>query len=86
MLVDLVTGVRRDLKSQKVTLRFTGPYHILQRIGEVTYHIALPPSLANLHDVFHMSQLRRYILDPSHVIQVDDVQVRDNMTVKASPM
>lgn len=51
----------------------------------MAYQIDLPPSLANIHDVFYMSQLRRYILDPSHVIQVDDVQVRENLTVEASP-
>ena len=39
---------------------------------EVAYRVALPPSLANLHDVFHVSQLRRYIHDPSHVVQLDD--------------
>ena len=43
----------------------------------------MPSSHANLHDVFHVSQLRKYILDPSHVIQMDDVQVRDNLTVEA---
>ncbi|KAI5418362.1 hypothetical protein KIW84_042849 [Lathyrus oleraceus] len=57
-----------------------------KRIGEVAYRIALPPSLANLHEVFHVSQLRRYIPDPSHVVQIDDVQVRDNLTVETSPM
>ncbi|KAI5439994.1 hypothetical protein KIW84_025381 [Lathyrus oleraceus] len=81
-----ITGVGRALKSKKLTPRFIGPYQILERIGEVAYRIALPPSLANLHEVFHVSQLRRYIPDPSHVIQVDDVQVRDNLTVEISPM
>ena len=52
----------------------------------MAYRIALPLSLANLHDVFHVSQLRRYILHLSHVIQVDDVQVRDNLIVEVSPM
>lgn len=33
-----------------------------------------------------MSQLRKYIHDPSHVIQMDDVQVRDNITIEASPI
>ncbi|KAI5424984.1 hypothetical protein KIW84_030964 [Lathyrus oleraceus] len=69
-----------------MTPRFIGPYQILERIGEVAYRVALPPSLANLHEVFHVSQLRRYIHDPSHVVQVDDVQVRDNLTVETSPM
>lgn len=52
----------------------------------MAYRIVLPSSPANLHDVFCVSQLRRYILDSSHVIQVDDVQVRDNLGIEASPM
>ena len=79
-------GVGRDLKSRKHMPRFVGPYKILEKIGEVFYWITLPPSLVNLHDVFHVSQLRKFILVPSHVIQLDDVQVRGNLTVEASPM
>ncbi|KAI5421496.1 hypothetical protein KIW84_045069 [Lathyrus oleraceus] len=71
---------------RRKSLEFQEGDHILERIGEVAYRIALPPSLANLHEVFHVSQLRRYIPDPSHVVQVDDVQVRDNLTVETSPM
>lgn len=52
----------------------------------MAYRIALSPPLANLHNVFHVSQLRRYILDPSHVIQVDEVKVKDNLTTEASPI
>ncbi|MCI51960.1 hypothetical protein A2U01_0073204, partial [Trifolium medium] len=65
---------------------FIGPYQILERIGRVAYRIALPPSLSNLHDVFHVSQLRKYIADPSHVIEADNVQVRDNLTVETIPL
>ena len=50
------------------------------------YRVALPPNLANLHDVFHVSQLRKYNPDPSHVILMDDVQVRDNLTVETMPV
>lgn len=50
------------------------------------YWIALPPRLANLYDVFYVSQLRRYIMDLSHVIQVDDVHVRENLTIETSPI
>ncbi|XP_058774822.1 uncharacterized protein LOC131649094 [Vicia villosa] len=82
-LVIPVTGVGRALKFCKLTSNFVCPYYILQGIGEVAYRIALPPSFVNLHDVFHVSQLRKYIPDPSHVVQEDDVQVRDNLTVKA---
>lgn len=51
--VTLITVVGRDLKSRNVTLSFIGPYQILQMIRKMAYQIALPLSLANLHDVFH---------------------------------
>ncbi|PNX61062.1 hypothetical protein L195_g060482, partial [Trifolium pratense] len=44
------------------------------------------PSLANLHDVFHVSQLRKYVRVPSHMIEADDVQVRDDLTVETMPL
>ena len=57
----------------------------MKKVGPVAYHIALPPSLSNLHPVFHVSQLRRYNPDPSHVLAVDEVQVKDNLTYTAQP-
>lgn len=67
------TGVGRALKAKKLTPRFIGPYQITSRVGKVAYRVALPPNLSNLHDVFHVSQLRKYIPDPSHVVQMDDI-------------
>ncbi|CAJ2661699.1 unnamed protein product [Trifolium pratense] len=84
--VTSTTGIGRALKSRKLTSKFIGPYQILKRVGKVAYRIALPPSLANLHDVFHVSQLRKYVRDPSHVIESDDVQVRDDLTVETVPL
>ena len=52
----------------------------------MAYKIALPPSLSNLHDVFHVSQLRKYVSDPSHVIVSDEVQVKDNLTIETKPL
>ncbi|XP_058784066.1 uncharacterized protein LOC131658831 [Vicia villosa] len=84
--VNPVTGVGRALKSRKLTPGFIGLYHISKWLGEVAYRIALPPLLANLHDVFHVSQLRKYIPDPLHVVQIDDIQMRDNLRIEASPV
>ncbi|WJX12700.1 hypothetical protein P8452_03168 [Trifolium repens] len=84
--VNSTTGVGRALKSRKLTSKFIGPYQILKGIGKVAYKIALPPSLSNLHDVFHVSQLRKYVSDPSHVIVSDEVQVKDNLTIEARPL
>ena len=79
-------GVGRVLKSKKLTPRFIGPYEITRRIGHVAYEIALPPHFANLHNVFHISQLRKYIADPSHLLEADDIQVREDLTMEARPM
>nr|XP_012567254.1 uncharacterized protein LOC105851203 [Cicer arietinum] len=79
------TRVGRPLKMRKLTPRFIGPYQILKRVGNVAYQIALPSSLSNLHSVFHVSQLRKYIFDPSHVIESDKVQIKDNLTFETLP-
>jgi len=84
--VNPVTGVGRALKCRKLTPRFVGPFEIVEKVGAVAYRIALPPSLLNLHDVFHMSQLWKYMYDESHVIQVDELKVRDNLTVETWPV
>ena len=81
-----MTGVGRALKSRKLTPCFIGLYQVAEKVGEVAYQIHFPPSLANLHDVFHISQLRKYIADMSHVVPLDDVQVRDNLTIETLPM
>jgi len=39
--------------------------------------------ILNLHSMFHVSQVRKYVPDPSHIIQMDEVQVRENLTVEA---
>jgi len=80
--VDHVTGVRRALKCWKLTPRFVRPCKIVEKVGAVAYQIVLPPSLSNLHDVFHVSQLRKYVYDESHVIQVDELEVRHKLIIE----
>ncbi|XP_024634603.1 uncharacterized protein [Medicago truncatula] len=70
--VNHVTDVGRALKCRKLTPCFVGLFEI----------IALPSSLSNLHDVFHVSQLRKYVHSPSHMIQLDELEVRDNLTIE----
>ena len=47
--------------------------------------MALPPELAKLHDVFHVSMLRRYRYDPSHILPVQDIQVEEDFTFDEEP-
>ncbi|XP_027931374.1 uncharacterized protein LOC114187341 [Vigna unguiculata] len=79
-------GIERAIKSRKLTPRFVGPYQILRRISTAAYKIALPPHLANLHNVFHVSQLRKYITSPSHVLESDDIQIRKDLIVNTGPV
>ena len=63
-------------KKGKLSPRFIDPYEILERVGHVTYRLALPPKFTKLHDVFHVAMLRRYRSDESHILPVQDVQVQ----------
>nr|GFB24323.1 hypothetical protein [Tanacetum cinerariifolium] len=60
-------GVKRFGIKGKLNPRFIGPFKILERIGEVSYRLALPPQLSYVHDVFHVSLLRGYHYHPLHV-------------------
>ena len=64
----------------KLSPRFIGPYEILEKVGPVAYRWALPLELAKLHDVFHVSMLRRYRSDTSHILPVQDIQVQEYFT------
>ncbi|KAA3466552.1 Transposon Ty3-G Gag-Pol polyprotein [Gossypium australe] len=64
----------------KLSPRFIGPYEITERIEPVAYRLALLSELENIHDVFHMSMLRRYRSDPSHVITPTEVEILPDMT------
>ena len=58
-------GVIRFNKRDKLSLRYIGPFEILKRVDTVAYRLALPPSLSNVHAVFHVSMLQKYTPDPT---------------------
>ena len=60
--------VVRFVKQGKLSLRFIGPFEILERVGTAAYRLALPLSLSSVHEVFHVSMLRKYTPDPTHVL------------------
>ena len=72
-------------KKEKLSPRFIGPYEVLERIGLVTYRLALPLELAKLHNVFHISMLQRYRYDTSHILLVQDIQVIEDFTFDEEP-
>ena len=78
-------GVRRFGLKGKLSPRFVGPFEILERVGERAYRLALPPSLAGVHPVFHVSQLRRYVPDPNHVLDHSELEVASDHTFVEEP-
>ncbi|TYK03504.1 putative Retrotransposon protein [Cucumis melo var. makuwa] len=75
-------GVLRFEKKGKLSPRFVGPFEILERIGPVAYHLALPPSFSAVHDVFHVSMLKRYVADPTHVVDFEPLKINENLSYK----
>ena len=69
----------------KLSPRFIGPYKFLERIGPVAYRLVLPPELAKLHDVFHVSMLRKYCSDESHILPVQEIQVQADLSYDEEP-
>ena len=61
-------GVVRFGKRRKLSPRFIGPFGVLERVGTVSYRLVLSPSLSSVHTVFHVSMLRKYTPDPTHVV------------------
>ncbi|GJV51436.1 putative nucleotidyltransferase, ribonuclease H [Tanacetum coccineum] len=62
-----------------------GPFEILERIGEVSYRLALPPQLSHVHDVFHVSLLRGYHYHPLHVASYPFDQIQPDMSLSEEP-
>ena len=62
-------GVLRFGRRGKLRPRYIGPYEIIAIVGPVAFKLKLPPELSRIHDIFHVSMLRKYIPDPSHVLR-----------------
>ena len=60
----------------KLNPRYVGPFEISERIGEVAYRLALPPSLIGVHNIFHVSILKKYLPDPSHIVELEPLQAK----------
>ncbi|GAV74937.1 Chromo domain-containing protein [Cephalotus follicularis] len=73
-------------KKGKLNPRYIGPYEILERIGEVAYRLALPPSVSHVHNAFHVSLLRKYMANPSHVLKAEPIQVHEDLSYNEQPV
>ena len=78
--------VMRFGKKGKLSPRFIGPYEVIEKVGLVAYRLALPSDLEKIHNVFHVSMLRRYRSDPSHVVSSETIELRPDLTYEEEPI
>ena len=73
-------------KRGKLSPRFIGPFEILKRVSTIAYRLALPPSMSGVHEVFHVSMLRRYTPDSAHVVDWGEIEVDTDGTFEEGPV
>ncbi|XP_058099773.1 uncharacterized protein LOC131244137 [Magnolia sinica] len=79
-------GLMRFGKKGKLALRFIGPFEILNHVRVIAYRLALPIVLANIHNVFHVSMLKKYMPDESHIISWEQVKLTNNTSYTEEPI
>jgi hypothetical protein len=73
--VSPMQNVWRFGNKSKLNPRYVGPFQVLKRVSHLAYKIEMPPNLASIHDVFHVSQLWKCVHDPSHVISYKPLDI-----------
>ena len=79
-------GVIRFGKRGKLNHRYIGPFEILARVGPVAYRLALPSELSIVHDVFHVSNLKKCLSDDNSAIPLEEIQVDERLNFVEEPI
>ena len=87
--VSPMKGVVRFSRSRKLAPRYIRPFPITERIGSVAYRLLLPTQFSAIHDVFHISQLRKCLRDSDSILEpgvVEEIEVSPNLTYEQHPI
>ncbi|WRX28968.1 Integrase [Theobroma cacao] len=79
-------GVIRFVKLGKLNPRYIRLFRIIEKIGLVAYRLELPPELNRIHNVFHVSMLKKYVLDPSHILEAPPIKLHDDLKFEVQPV
>nr|GFA67769.1 retrotransposon protein, putative, Ty3-gypsy subclass [Tanacetum cinerariifolium] len=79
-------GVVRFGKKEKLAPRFVGPFEIIEKVSLVSYRLDLPEELNGVHDTFHISNLKKYLADPTLQVPLDEIRVDDNLNFVEEPV
>ena len=83
-MVSPLRGVKRFGVRGKLSPRFGGHFEVLEQVGEVAYKLAMPPALSGVHNVFHVSMLRKYVSDSTHVMSYESLELDQNLSYEES--
>jgi hypothetical protein len=84
--VSPMRSVKRFNMKGNLALRYIRPFKIVERRGEVAYQLELPMSLAGVHDVFHVSQLKKCLRVPEEQIPLEELTVKEDLTYEEFPV
>ncbi|WVZ84454.1 hypothetical protein U9M48_031484 [Paspalum notatum var. saurae] len=84
--VSPMKGVHRFGVKGKLAPRYVGPFKITEQCWPVAYRLELPPHLAEVHDVFHVSQLKKCLRVPEEVIDTSQIQIQPDLTYQEQPI
>jgi hypothetical protein len=79
-------GMKRFKVKGKLSLHYIGPFKILERKGEVAYQLELPDSLSDMHDVFHVSQLKKCLRVPEEQLPMEELNANEDLTYSKYPI
>jgi hypothetical protein len=79
-------GVKRFGMKEKLAPRYIGPFSILEKCGPVAYKLELPPSLEGVHDIFHVSQLKKCLKGPVDVVLPEVTLLKADLTYPEHPI
>jgi hypothetical protein len=84
--VSPMRGIRRFNVRGKLAPRYIGPFKVLEWKGEVAYRLELPPNLSGVHDVFHVSRLKKCLRVPEEQAPLEGLDVQEDLTCTEHPM
>ena len=70
----------------KLSWRYIGLYDSVSKIGDVAYRLALLSELSGVHNVFHVSVLKKYVPNPLHVLRHEPLEIREDATYVEKPV
>jgi hypothetical protein len=86
LLVSPMKGVRHFSINRKLAPRYIGPYPIIDKYGPTSYQVELPSKLSGVHNVFHVSELKRCQKPPTNVVVEDTIPLEPDLTYKTHPI